>query len=294
MPRPPWTASPSAWRRARSWRSSAPPAAGRRRRSGSWRASRRPMPASSRSAARQWRDPDGPCRRSHGASAWSSRTTPCFPTCRSRPTWRSGSPTFRAPRGRAASRGRSSWSAWSASTAALSARALGRPAAARRARPRARAGARAHPARRAVLESRRRSPRGDARGDRQDPPRHRDHGHLRDPRPAGGVRAGGSRRRPERGPARAGRPVVRALPPARQPVRRRVRGRRGLPAVDGDRGRHRLGAGHPAAPARAGARAGGRHHDPPRRHRLHPAPGRRRRRGGRGSSTETSTSTGSA
>ena len=51
-----------------------------------------------------------PCRRSHGAWASSSRTTPCSPTSRSRPTWRSGSPIAA---GRAGRRGRarcsSSW-----------------------------------------------------------------------------------------------------------------------------------------------------------------------------------------
>ena len=100
--------------------------------------------------------------------------------------------------------------------AAIPARALGGPAAARRARARARAGAR-----RSILLD---EPFSNLDADLRAAMReeigkilraYQDDGHLRDPRPAGGVRAGGPRRGPERGPARAGRPVVRALPPAR-------------------------------------------------------------------------------
>ncbi len=123
--------------------------------------------------------------------------------------------------------------------AALPARALGRPAAARG--PRARAGARPGPdaARRALLQPGRRSPRPDARRGRAHSPDERHDRGVRHPRSGGGLHAGRSRGRAPGRAHRAARAPAGALPSARHALRGRLRRRRRLPPGRGDRARHR-------------------------------------------------------
>ena len=105
---------------------------------------------------------------------------------------------------------------------AQAARALRRPATARRDGPRDRARARGVPDGRAALEPRREAARADARGDRKAAERPRRDDDLRHPRPDRGHDDGRPRRRHAQGRAAAGRRPADALRPARQPLRRRL------------------------------------------------------------------------
>src|ERR687888_493045 len=102
------------------------------------------------------------------------------------------------------------------------ARALGRPAPARRDGPSDRPRATGVPDGRAAVESRRETARPDAGGDPPAPaPPGRDDD-LRDPRPGGGDDDGRSRRRHERRASAPGRHTSGALRQARERVRRRI------------------------------------------------------------------------
>ena len=105
---------------------------------------------------------------------------------------------------------------------AQAARALRRPAAARRDGPRDRARARGVPDGRAALEPRREAARADARRDRQAAERPRRDDDLRHARPDRGHDDGRPRRRHAQGRAAAGRRPADALRPAGQPLRRRL------------------------------------------------------------------------
>ena len=105
---------------------------------------------------------------------------------------------------------------------AQAARALRRPAPARRDGPRDRARAGGVPDGRAALEPRREAARADARRDREAPERPRRDDDLRHARPGRGDDDGRPRRRDAQGRAAAGRRPADALRPARQPLRRRL------------------------------------------------------------------------
>ncbi len=105
---------------------------------------------------------------------------------------------------------------------AQAARALRRPAAARRDGPRDRARAGGVPDGRAALEPRREAARADARRDREAAGRSRRDDDLRHARPGRGDDDGRPRRRHAQGRAPAGRRPADALRPAGQPVRRRL------------------------------------------------------------------------
>ena len=111
----------------------------------------------------------------------------------------------KAERDAARRRGAARWSASRATSGRKPAPALGRPAAAGRARARARQPAPRPAARRAARRARPQAPRGDADRAQAHPAGGRDHVHLRDPRPGGGAHD----ERPDRGlqprPDRAGR-----------------------------------------------------------------------------------------
>ena len=104
----------------------------------------------------------------------------------------------------------------------LSARALRRPAPARRDGPRDRPRSQGVPVRRAAVEPRRQAARRDARGDQGAAPAAQDDDRLRDARPDRGDDDGRPHRRHARRPHRADRRAARALRPAGQPVRRAV------------------------------------------------------------------------
>ena len=242
---------------ASSWPSSGPPAAGRRRSYGS-------SPASS-AGPRVCRSR----RRRVAGGAWVPpearqvgmvfQDYALFPHLTVAATWASAFPAGtrgRVPelaRHRRARRARE----------ALSARALGRPAAARCARTRARAGPELVLARRAVVERRpvpaRVAPRG---GDRHHPAARR-HGAARHARPRGGVlvrrpdRADARRRIVQEGPRssstsrphRAGPPSS-SVPRTCSPVGSSPGGSRRARRVPGERRQHRDGRAGPG-PARA-------------------------------------------
>ena len=105
---------------------------------------------------------------------------------------------------------------------AQAARALRRPAPARRDGPRDRARAGGVPDGRAALEPRREAARADARRDREAPERPRHDHRLRHARPGRGDDDGRPRRRHAQGRAAAGGCAAGALRPARQPLRRRL------------------------------------------------------------------------
>ena len=105
---------------------------------------------------------------------------------------------------------------------ALSARAVGRPAPARRDGARDRPRSQGVPVRRAVVESRRQAARADARRDQGAAPAAEDHDRVRHARPDRGDDDGRSHRRHARRRDRADRHAARALRPAGQPVRRAV------------------------------------------------------------------------
>ena len=101
--------------------------------------------------------------------------------------------------------------------------ALGRPAAAGRARAGARQPAPGPPPRRAARRPRPQAPRGDAARAQGDPAGGRDHLHLRDPRPGGGAHDERPPGRLQPRPDRAGRHAGRGLRAAGDAVRGRVR-----------------------------------------------------------------------
>ena len=105
---------------------------------------------------------------------------------------------------------------------AQAARALRRPAAARRDGPRDRPRAGRVPDGRAALEPRREAARPDARRDREAPVRPRRHDALRHARPGRGDDDGQPRRRHAEGRDPAGRRPADALRPPGQPLRRRL------------------------------------------------------------------------
>ena len=99
---------------------------------------------------------------------------------------------------------------------------VGRPAAARRARPLHRAQSAGVPVRRAAVESRRQIARADAHRDQAPACADPDHLGVRHPRPGRGDDAGRPRRDHARRPGAAGRHAARGLRQARQQVRRRL------------------------------------------------------------------------
>ena len=100
--------------------------------------------------------------------------------------------------------------------------ALGRTAAARRDGPRDRAQSQGVPVRRAAVEPRRQTARADAHRDQEGAPEGHDDDDLRDARPGRGDDPGRPRRRHECRAHRADRHAVRGLPPAGDPLRRRL------------------------------------------------------------------------
>ena len=152
---------------------------------------------------------------------------------------------------------------------ALSGRAVGRPAAARLARPRAGRGARNSAARRAAVEPRRQPARGDAL--RGAPPARRLslHDDLRHPRPERGDDDRRPHRRDERRAHRAAGHAAGGLRCAALGVRRALPGRQQHPARQGA-GREPGGVcrhGRRLQRRAAGARRGRRRVHPPARHR---------------------------
>ena len=117
---------------------------------------------------------------------------------------------------------------------AQAARALRRPAPARRDGPRDRARAAGLPDGRAALEPRREAARADARRDRAPPARPRRDDDLRHARPGRGDDDGRPRRRDAQGRAAAGRAAAGALRPPGQPLRRRLHRQPGDEPARGD------------------------------------------------------------
>ena len=117
---------------------------------------------------------------------------------------------------------------------AQAARALGRPAPARRDGPGDRPPARGVPDGRAALEPRREAPRADARRDRPPPERPRRDDDLRHARPGRGDDDGRPGRRHAQGRAPAGRDAAGALRPPGQPLRRRLHRQPGDEHARGD------------------------------------------------------------
>ena len=112
----------------------------------------------------------------------------------------------------------------------LPARAVGRRAPAGRAGPGPGPAAAPDAARRAVRQPRPEPPRPAAHRDRRRPAPDRDAGGVRHPRPDRGADDRRPRGRHAGRTHRAARPARRGLPPPRQPLRRRVHGRGGVPA----------------------------------------------------------------
>ena len=109
-----------------------------------------------------------------------------------------------------------------AAARALSPPALGRPAPARRHGPRHRPRPAGVPVRRAAVQSRCQAACADAHRDQGAASAHRDHHHLRHPRPDRSHDHGRQDRRHARRPGRADRRAARPLRLSRQPVRRRL------------------------------------------------------------------------
>ncbi len=138
--------------------------------------------------------------------------------------------------------------------------ALGRAAPARRDGPRDRARAAGVPDGRAALEPRREAAGEHARAARRPARAARDDDRLRDARPGRGDDARPARRRHARRPPAAGRVAAGALPPAGEPLRRRVHRLARDEPRRGARRRRRGRLRQPPHPARAGPaarRAGG-------------------------------------
>ena len=140
---------------------------------------------------------------------------------------------------------------------AQAARALGRPAAARRDGPRDRAPAEGVPVRRAAVQPRRAAARRDARRDQEAAPEARQHDHLRHARPGRGDDAGRPHRRAAGGQPDPVRHAGRHLQPAGGEVRRRLHRLAAdeLPAVPRRRRRPHAAPAGRRRPAGAGARA---------------------------------------
>ena len=177
------------------------------------------------------------CRRRIATSRWCSRTTRSTRTCRSRTTSRSacGSARCRRPSSNGAHRLGGEAARPDAVPRAQAARALRRPAPARRDGSRDRARAAGLPHGRAAVEPRREAARPDARRDREAPARARDDDDLRHARPGRGDDDGRPRRGHEHGRAPAGRPAAAALRRAREPVRGQVHRNAADEPVRGDR-----------------------------------------------------------
>ena len=151
---------------------------------------------------------------------------------------------------------------WGSTTylAAQAARALGRRAAARRARARHGARPAGLPVRRAALEPRRQAARADARRDQAPAPARERHHGLRDARPDRGDDAGRPHRGPAQGAAPAGGGPVHALRAPGEPVRGRLHRQPAdqLLLRHARRRRHdarERGHGHPVAGRRGRARS---------------------------------------
>ena len=141
---------------------------------------------------------------------------------------------------------------------AQAARAVGRPAAARRDGALDRAPAQGVPVRRAALEPRRAAARRDARRDQEAAPEARQHDHLRHARPGGGDDACRPHRRAAGGQPHPVRHARRDLQPACREVRRRLHRLAAdeLPAVPRRRRRPHAAPAGGARPARSGGARG--------------------------------------
>ena len=205
-------------------------------------------------------------RRATATSRWSSRATRSTRTCPSTRTSRSGCELKKVPKDEIDRRvqRRGADPRPRAVPEAQAARALRRPAPARRDGARDRAPAAGVPDGRAALEPRREAARADARGDRAAPARPRRDDDLRHARPGRGDDDGRPRRRHAQGRAAAGRRPAGALRPAGQPLRRRLHRQPGDEHARGD-ARAANGGARGEARRRSGSRS------TPRRSRARPA-----------------------